>query len=169
MLDKETLLRHKKAAELELEGLQLLAKAAAILDGTAAMQVEGDPAPVVTVETAPAPTSEEQIVLMLPEDVKTASLTLLRNVQAALSDTADGDSAKLAKELDEIAQDIEKNAFVYERDIVDPEPEMEKFFKDGVVEAPASLPKNTFDKDVSHEVARVVTDELPYQKLNTGK
>lgn len=165
MMNMETILRYKKAAELELEGLQKLAEAAALTsDSTAeaAMNVQGDPVSAV-------PVQEEKLVLMLPEDVHTASLAQLRKVASEIANSEDPELKKLASELKEITKEVEKNAFVYEKDSIDPEPEMEKFFKDGVVEAPASLPKGLFAPDASYAVAQFVKEEMPYQKVNTGK
>lgn len=158
MVNQQDLLRMKKAAEMELEGLNKLAEAQELLQGS--MKVVGDP--------MPAEPEEGTMVLMLDDEDKTASVQLLESVATALEASEKEEIRLQAAEVRLAAEDIRKNAFVYEKDEVDPEPEVDKFFKDGVVEAPVQDKNKNFIKkletDDTVEVANFVKNPAPYQK-----
>lgn len=162
MFDKATIERRKQAALLELEGLQKLAEAQELLscDNTAAMNVVGDPAPAKVVSLA------------LADEVKNASLSILDKVASELSGSEDPAVLKLAQELDAVASHIEKNAFVYQYDYVDPEKEIKESFKGGVIEAPKGSKDDTFlhhfKEDHTHVVMEAVNKVIPFQKVVKG-
>lgn len=161
-LDKVTIERRKQAALLELEGLQKLAEAQELLscDNTAAMNVVGDPVPAKVVTVA------------LADEERTASLAILDKVASELAASEDPAVLKLAQELDAVASQIEKNAFVYQYDYVDPEKEIKDSFKGGVIEAPKGSKDDNFlqhfKEDHTHVVMQAVKKVLPFQKVIKG-
>jgi hypothetical protein len=167
MFTKQALERYKQATEMQLQGLELLRQAGELLQACGAPQaaelVVGDPQPAVTV-----PPKSEEVVLMLPKEAHEEVLMTLDKVAKELAGSTDEAHLRLASELDEIAAGIQKNAFVYEKDNIDPEQEVKTFFEKGnqVHEGAAELPKpGMFTTDVSHEVADFRKNPAPYQKL----
>lgn len=175
IFDKLTIERHKMAAELELEGLKKLAEAQEMLSCTetgAAMKVVGDPmnAQPMNSETQ---SPEETTTLMLSGEAKTASLKILEKVASEMSTSSDPEILKLARQLDDVAERIEKTAYVYQYDYDDPEKEIKESFKGGVLSAPKGSKDDSFlqhfKEDHSHVVMEAVKKVLPFQKINKGK
>jgi len=168
MLNQEDIQRMKKAASLELEGLQKLSEAQDLLKG-GAMRVEGDPMPVVTEGEPEAEPEEGGMVLMLSDEYKAASLEILESVASELEKSDKEEIRVQAGELRLAAEAVRKNSFVYEKDLVDPEPEVDQFFRDGVVEIPSEDKGKPFAKkletDDTVEVANFVKNPAPYQKM----
>ena len=134
------------------------------------MLVEGDPAPVAVVnpaEDAQAP----QIALMLPEQARNASLKILDKIASELMGSADPAMLKLAKEVDEVAAELQKTAYVYQYDYVDPEPEINWAFQGGSHnEIPAGDGKKdamkSFEKDKFSEVTQTRKTLRPFSKVS---
>ena len=174
MFTKEALEKYKMATELQLEGLKLIKQSMDLMDSAqAAEKIVGDPSPVAVVQGeaggAGVPTQEgSEIILALPDEVRTACLETLDKVARELSASQVEEQLKMALQLDDIASNIHKNAFVYEKDRVDPEQEIKDFFEKGqqIHEGGKNLPgAYMFRTDISHEVASMVKNPAPYQKL----
>lgn len=159
MFTKEDLMKKKQAAELELSGLSKLAEAQELLKG-GAMKVEGDPVPA-------SPAGE--VMLMLSDENKEASVAILNKVARDMDESDDAEIARQADEVRSIAEEFTKNAFVHVKDTVDPEPEVDQFFRDGVVEVPAedrnSPAIKKLETDDTVEVYNFAKNPGPYQKL----
>jgi hypothetical protein len=178
MLNKKALEAQTKAATLRLEGLQKLAEAEKLLaDCTcdngatqeAAEIVIGDPAPVQVLN----PTEQQappQVALMLPQQARMASLAILDKIASELAASTDPETLKLAKEVDAASDALQKTAFVYQYDYIDPEPEMEWAFQENTHnEIPSTDGKKdamkTFEKDISAEVTKVIKKVRPFSKV----
>lgn len=152
MLSNDKLKEMKAAAEKDIADLEKQASEQGLTD--AAMEVEGDPVPVV---------------LSLSDENKEASIAILKKVASEMENSDDLDVNVQAAEVLAIADAVEKNAFVYERDTDDPEAELDQFFRDGVVSAPkdekSSRWVKKFETDDTVEVANFVKNPSPYQKL----
>lgn len=162
MFDKNSLENFRKATELQLDGLRKIAEAQKMLEGCnqeAAITVQGDPQPAVVQETG----AQEPMILMLEENTKMASLSILNKVAQELSASDNEEDLRVALELDKIARDIEKNAFVYEQGT--PNKPTKESFQSGVLSVdPADKSKDLFNEDVTHQVADMAKNPLPYQK-----
>lgn len=174
MFTKKALEKYKMATELQLEGLKLIKQSMDLMDSAqAAEKVVGDPANVDVMQGGPGgvPGSTQEgaeIILALPEEVRTACLETLDKVARELSASQVEEQLKMALQLDDISSNIQRNAFVYEKDRVAPEQEIKDFFEKGhqVHEGGKNLPDaGMFKTDISHEVASMVKNPVPYQKL----
>lgn len=170
MLTKQRIQMLRKAAELQIEGLDKLAEASELQDQatSAAMLGTGDPAPA-TVE----PSKEEIEVLSLPEEVKTASILALSKVAKELSNSNDEASLKLALEIDSIAGEINKNAFeihvektaaIIQKDTANPTKSIDDITSKGIAVVEGKVSEG-FHTDTTTQVSDAINGKIPYQKL----
>lgn len=108
--------------------------------------------------------AEGQVVLMIPQGVRTASLRILNKVAAALVATGEDENIEAALEIDRIAEEISRTAATITSD--KDEPFMKAHFHAGVVSDPENLPyMKEFKTDVSAEVKKA----LPYQPIRDAQ
>jgi len=112
---------------------------------------------------------EGEAILVLPNTVKKASLEILDKVAAELSEDQQDSSLRLAMELDELAEVIQKNAFVISEEKKSENGVMDSFDKGNrVIDGEVGTPdKGAFEKDISYEVQKNLQSKKasPYLKL----
>lgn len=173
-MNQQEILLRKQAAALELEAYAKLEEAMKAREACgncdAAMMAGGPsvgPATIVSPEaTLPEQHVQPVVTLVMASTEKRASLEILNKVASELFNSGDAEMKKLAQEVDNIAESLDKCAFVYESDTKDPELEMHTCFKGGVDDHDKDEPyMSEFKTDVSHEVAQAIKDKRVYAPI----
>lgn len=156
-----------KIASLRADAYNKLAEAEELEKG-ACHGMGNMPEAIISAPEVSDDTKVESIVIRIPHAVKLASLEALNKVSTELVESGDEDSLKTAKEIDAIAEQIDKMAKTIESD--SDEKYMKDHFKGGVIQSDSEEKfMKEFDKDVSDESKNGLpakgNAEVPYQKI----